>query len=102
MTQTIRAHPEFSRCSPRLGSGGSGGQAADVVIAQAVEHQAEQFAGGGDDADVAAAPCSDPVAELPEAGVRRDALHGLDRGPADQPGTLLICGNPDVNSLVAQ
>lgn len=38
MTTTIRAHRGFSRCSPRPGSGGSGRQAADVVIAQAVEH----------------------------------------------------------------
>jgi hypothetical protein len=87
-------HPGPGVCPGAGLSAGSGGQAADVVIAQAVEHQTGQFAGGGDDADVATPPRSDPVADLPEAGVRGDALHGLDRGPPDQPGALLICGNP--------
>jgi hypothetical protein len=62
-----------------------------VVIAQAVE-QGDQLAGGGDDADVASAAGRDAVADLPQAGVRRDALHSLDRGPADQAGALL--GDP--------
>jgi hypothetical protein len=63
-----------------------------VVIAQAVEDQPDQLAGRGDDSDVAAAPGRDPVAGLAEAGVSGKALHGLDRGPADQPGALFICG----------
>jgi hypothetical protein len=69
-----------------------------MVIAQAVEHQGNQFAGGGDDTDVGAAPGADTVADLTVAGVRTDALHGLDRGPADQPGTLFICGYLDIKS----
>jgi hypothetical protein len=40
------------------------GQAAQAVIAQSVEHQLGQLAGGGHDADVA--PLPDPVADLPE------------------------------------
>ena len=91
MTQTIRIPPR-----DRYGIGGCScrprGQAADVVITQAVEHQCDQVAGGGDHADVAAPPRADPIAALPEAGVRGHALHGLDRGPAHQPGTLL--GDP--------
>jgi hypothetical protein len=39
-----------------------------VVIAQPVEDQHDQFAGGGDHADVAAAAFGDPVADLPEPG----------------------------------
>jgi hypothetical protein len=66
-----------------------------MVIAQAVKHQGNQFAGGGNDTDVAAAPGADTVADLTEAGVRGDALLGLDRGPAHQPGTLFICGGGD-------
>ena len=58
------------------------------MVAQPVEHQLGQFPGGGDDADVAAAPLPDPVADLPEPGVAADALPGLDRGPADQARTL--------------
>jgi hypothetical protein len=59
MTSTICVHREVagrSRCS--------GGQAADVVIAQAVEHQHDQLAGGGDHADVAAPALADPVPGL--------------------------------------
>ena len=52
-----------------------------MVIAQAVEQQYNQFAGGGG-TDVGAAPGADTVADLTVAGVRTDALHGLDRGPA--------------------
>jgi hypothetical protein len=63
-----------------------------MVIAQAVKHQGDQFAGGGNDTDVAAAPGADTVADLTVAGMRTDALHGLDRGPAHQPGTLF--GDP--------
>ena len=72
-----------SGCSPHPGPGvcpgaglsaGSGGQAADVVITQAVEHQTDQFAGCRDDADVATAPRPDAVADLPEAGL--DLLGG--------------------------
>jgi hypothetical protein len=63
-----------------------------VVIAQAVEHQRGQLAGGSDDADVAAPPGPDLVAGLPEAGVRGHALHGLDRGPSHESGALL--GDP--------
>jgi len=68
---------------------GSSGEAADVVVAQAVEHQDDQLAGGGHHTDVAATTGGDPVAVLPEAGVRGHALHGLDRGPAHQPAALL-------------
>lgn len=35
---------------------------------------------------------ADPVAVPPEAGVRGDPLHGLDRGPVHQPAALL--GDP--------
>ena len=55
-----------------------------MVIAQAVEHQFGKFAGGGHDSDVAAAAGANLVADLAEAGVCGDALHGLDRGPAHQ------------------
>ena len=64
------------------------------MITQAVEHQHDQFAGGGHDPDVAATVCTDPVPDLPQPGMGGYALHGLDRGPAHQPGALLICGNP--------
>jgi hypothetical protein len=73
-----------------------------VVITQAVEHQHDQLPSSRDDPDVAATPLADPVPGAPEPGVRADALHRLDRGPPDQGRALLICGNPDVNSLVAQ
>ena len=45
-------------------------QGADVVVAQRVEDVLELAAGGGDDADVAAAAGGDPVAELPDAAGR--------------------------------
>jgi hypothetical protein len=57
--------PRGPGCSRRTRSGG---QAAQVVIAQAVEHQSDQLAGGGHHADVAAAPFADPVAGLSEPG----------------------------------
>jgi hypothetical protein len=69
-----------------------------MVIAQAVEHQGNQFAGGGDDTDVAAAPGADTVADLTVAGMRTDALAGFDRGPAHQGGALFICGYLDIKS----
>jgi hypothetical protein len=68
-----------------------------MVVTQPVEDEGEQFAGGGHDADVASAASSDPIPVLPEPGARADALHGLDCGPAHQPGTLFICGTRDVN-----
>jgi hypothetical protein len=43
---------------------GWGGQAADVAVAQPEEDQLGQLAGGGDDADVAAAAGGDVVADL--------------------------------------
>ena len=46
------------------------GQGADVPVTQPVEDQLGQLAGGGDDADVAAAAGGDPVPDLPDAGVR--------------------------------
>ena len=100
MTSTIRAHREDR--AAHAARPVAGGQAADVVIAQAVEHQRDQLPGGGDDADVAAAAFADPVAGLPEAGVRGHALHGLDRGPAHQPAALFICGTRDVNPAGAR
>src|SRR5690242_21881454 len=63
---------------------GRGGQAADVAVAQSEVDQLGQLAGGGDDADVAAAASADLVADLPEAGVRGYPLDGLDRGPSHQ------------------
>jgi hypothetical protein len=60
-------------------------QAADPAVAQPVEHQFGELAGGGDHADVAATAGGDPVADLPEPGVSADALDGLDRRPPDQP-----------------
>ena len=75
-----------SRCS------GSSGQTTDVMVAQAVEHQPGQLAGGGDHTDVAATTLPDPVSVLPEQGMTGYALHGLDRGPAHQPAALFICG----------
>jgi hypothetical protein len=45
-----------------------------MVIAQAVEHQGNQFAGGGDDTDVAAVPGADTVADLTVAGMRTGAV----------------------------
>jgi hypothetical protein len=62
------------------------------------KHQGNQFTGGGNDTDVAAAPGADTVADLTVAGMRGDPLHGLDRGPAQQSGTLLICGYLDIKS----
>jgi len=67
-------------------------QATQPAVTQPVEHQLGQLAGGGDHADVAAPAGGDPVADLPEPGVSTDALHGLDRGPADQATALFICG----------
>ncbi|MEN3267808.1 MAG: hypothetical protein V7646_4702, partial [Pseudonocardia sp.] len=52
----------------------------------------DQLAGRGDHADVAAAPLTDPVPDLPESGMGTHALHSLDRGPADQRRALFICG----------
>jgi hypothetical protein len=57
-----------------------------VPVTQAVEDQHDQFPDRGDDTDVATAPRADLVADLAQAGVRGQPLHGLDRGPADQPG----------------
>src|SRR5262245_45657677 len=59
------------------------GEAFDRAIAQRVVDAFDQFPGGGDDADVAAASCRDPVAVGPDAGVRADVLDRFDRGPAD-------------------
>ena len=89
MTCTITRPPRVRGCSRRRGSGRLR-QAADVVIAQAEEDQHDQLAGRCHDTDVAAPAFPDPVAGLPEAGVT--ALHGLDRGPADQPRALF--GDP--------
>ena len=94
MTWTTRAHHRLGAVSCRRATrrrcrrGERRVEGADVVITQPVEHQGEQFAGGGHDADVAAAPGGDPVPVLPQAGLAGDALHGLDRRPAHQPRTL--------------
>jgi hypothetical protein len=63
-------HDQHDPRPPRLRAGSRRpGQAADLVIAQPVEDQPCQLAGGGDDSDVAAASFADPVAQCPEAGV---------------------------------
>jgi hypothetical protein len=54
-----------------------------MPVAQPVADQGEQFAGGGDLADVGAAVFADASTELPDRAVVL-GLHGLDRGPADQ------------------
>jgi hypothetical protein len=65
------------------------GEGADMAIAQAVVDQGEQFAGDGDDGDVAAAAGGDLGAGGDQpAGGGWDFLGGLDCGPADQGGTL--------------
>ena len=62
------------------------------MVAQGVEDEFELPAGGRDHPDVAAPTVPDPVPDpAHHAGLGQD-LHGLDRGPADQPGTLL--GDP--------
>ena len=63
-----------------------------MAIAQPVVDQGEQLPSGGHDTDVATAAGTDPVPDLPEAGVLADPLHALHRGPADQPAALL--GDP--------
>src|SRR6266576_5983776 len=66
------------------GSCGGGGEGASAgAVAQGVVDVFDQFPGGGDVADVAAAACGDAVAVAADAGVFADALHGLDGGPAD-------------------
>ena len=45
-----------------------------MAVAQRVEDQLGQLSCGGDDADVAPAPGADPVADLPETGVRGNPL----------------------------
>ena len=81
--------------APVPSSGGSRLEGADVAVAQAVVDQGEQAAGDRDGGDVAAAAGGDLRRGAGQpAGWRRDALRGLDRGPADQRGALFICGNP--------
>ena len=67
-------------------------QAADVAIAQGVVDQADQVAGGGGDADVAAAALPDLVSALAGAAVFAGALRGLDRGSPDEGAALF--GDP--------
>ena len=80
--------PRWVGCSRRRCRGPGGGEAADMVIAQAVEHQGNQFAGGGGDTDVAAAPGADATystdspavcttACKPTALQRADRIHPL-------------------------
>ena len=62
------------------------------MVAQGVEDELDLTAGGGDDADVAAAAGGHLFADPADhAGLRQD-LDGLDGGPADQPGALF--GDP--------
>lgn len=63
-----------------------------MPVTQPVEDQGDQFAGCGDDTDVAPAAGADLITELPEPMVLADALDGLYRGPAHQPRALL--GDP--------
>ena len=72
------------------------GQAADLAVAQAVKDEAQQFAGRGDAADVLAPPVGDSVMMHSDEGGAALADDGLDRGPSDQPGALLICGTGSV------
>jgi hypothetical protein len=100
MTCTTRAHHGLVLGSRRrvrgVWPGGCGrGHAAETAVAQPVEHQLGQLAGGGDHTDVATPAGGDPVADLAEPGVSTNALHGLDRGPPDQAAALFICGNPE-------
>jgi hypothetical protein len=69
-----------------------------MPVAQSVEDDGEQFAGGGDHTDIASAAGSDLVADLPEPGAFTDSLDGLDGGPADQFAALFICGYLDIKS----
>ncbi len=68
-------HDQHDLHPPRLGSRSRrrgrrrGGQGADVSVAQPVEDQLDELAGGGDHADVAPASGADLVAEPAEAGV---------------------------------
>lgn len=66
MSCTIRTRRGPGGCSSRRGPAG---QAADVMITQAVEDQHDQFPGGGDHSDVASTPRADLIADLPKAGV---------------------------------
>ena len=72
---------------PRSSCGGLF-QAADAAVAQAVEQQGKQPAGGGDLADVAAAAVGDAVTVDAQLEIDGESLDRLDRGPADQPGAL--------------
>jgi hypothetical protein len=62
------------------------------VVAEGVVDQLDQLARSCHGADVAAAAGRDPIAVGSEPGVGAEALHGLDRGPADQPAALF--GDP--------
>jgi len=68
------------------------GQGADVVVAQGVVDVLELAAGCGDGGDVLAAAGGDLVTERADQAGAGEDLDRLDRGPADQPGALLICG----------
>jgi hypothetical protein len=67
MTETVRVHRGVWAAHPAGVEGRAGARHQKMVIAQAVKHQG---------------------ADLTEAGVRGDPLHGLDRGPSHQPGTV--------------
>jgi hypothetical protein len=74
-------------------SRGVSGQAADFAVAQAVEHEREEFAGRGDPGDVAVVA---PLGELAELALEEaspsTAADRLDGRPAHQFRPLLICG----------
>src|SRR5438270_10553036 len=65
------------------------GQATDLSVAQAVVDEGEEFAGGGDPADVAVvAPLGDPVRRRLEEGSAPVAADRLDGRPPDELGAL--------------
>src|SRR5438552_6836563 len=89
----------------RSGSRGVSGEAADFAVAQAVVHEREEFAGGGDPGDVAVVA---PLGELAELALEEaspsTAADGLDGRPADQSRPLLGDRSPfddDVGLAVA-
>ena len=64
----------------------------DMAITECIEDQFDQLPGSGDGADVAASARRDPLPHRRKPGAFLGPLHRFDRGPADQPASLL--GDP--------
>ena len=80
--------PAKLSCHRSRGPGGSLRQAADLPVAQAVEHQGQEPAGGGDLRDVLGflpAAGDDGVFDAADHRVAGNPLDGLDHRPAQQP-----------------